>query len=87
VHGNATDVMVKDADSLLAELDPPPLAIDQAAEDEPPPPKMPTRSPSSDLHSIPLEVSPEKLDGGTSFEDSDLESELQEDPPSSFQAK
>jgi hypothetical protein len=87
VHGNATDVAVKDADSLLAELDPPPLAIDQAAEDDLPPPKMPTRSPSSDLHSIPLEVSPEKLDGGTSFEDSDLESELQEDPPSSFQVK
>lgn len=88
VQGTVTDVTVKDADSLLAELSPPPLASVQAAEGDPPPPEMPSRSPSSDLHSIPLKVSQEKSDGGPSQDlADDLESELQEDPPSSFQAK
>jgi len=76
VHGTVTDVSVKDADSLLQELAPPPLAIVQAAEGDPPPPEMPSRSPPSDLHSIPLEVSQENPDD-----------DFWKDPPSSFVAK
>ena len=76
VHGNAIDVTVKDADSLLAELDPPPLADAPAAQADPLPPDLPSRSPPSDVHSIPHEGFLENLD-----------SEPQEDPPSSFQTK
>ena len=53
---------LKDAKFLSAELKPPPLASVQAAQADPPPPEMPSRSPPSDLHSIPLEVIPEKSD-------------------------
>jgi len=87
VHGTVTDVTVKDADSLLAELDPPPLAIVQAAEADPLPPDLPTRSPPSDVHSIPLKVSQENPDGGAKSDPDDLWTELQEDPPSSFKTK
>lgn len=80
VQGTVTDVTVKDADSLLAELEPPPpLARMPAAPGDPLPPEMPSRSPPSDVHSIPLE--------GLS-ENPDLpETSPQEDPPSSFVAK
>ena len=87
VHGTVTDVSVKDADSLLEELTPAPLAIDQAAEGDPPPPDLPSRSPPSDLHSIPLEVSQENPNGGTSFPESDPDDDFWKDPPSSFQVK
>ena len=50
---------MKDADSLLAELEPPPLASVQAAVGDPPPPEMPSRSPHSHVHSIPHEGFPE----------------------------
>ena len=83
VHGTVTDVTVKDADSLLAELEPAPLASVQAAEGDPPPPELPSRSPPSDLHSIPLEVSAKKPDGCTNSDPESLECDLQEDPPSS----
>jgi hypothetical protein len=76
VHGTAIDVTVKDADSLLAELDPPPLASDQAAEGDPLPPDLPSRSPPSHVHSIPLEVSEEKPDD-----------DFWKDPPSPFETK
>ena len=76
VQGTVTDVTVNDADSLLAELDPPPLAIVQAAEGDPPPPDLPSRSPPSHVHSIPLEVSAEKLDD-----------DFWKDPPSPFETK
>lgn len=82
VQGTVTDVTVKDADSLLAELDPPQVAIDQAAEGDTPPPELVSRSPSSDLHSIPHEVTAKKPDGGADSNLEDLERELQEDPPS-----
>jgi hypothetical protein len=87
VHGTVTDVSVKDADSLLAELEPAPLANVQAAEGDPLPPDLPSRSPPSHVHSIPLEVSEEKPDGGTSFPESDPDDDFWKDPPSSFQAK
>lgn len=87
VHGTVTDVTVKDADSLLAELEPPPLADAPAAQADPPPPDLPTRSPPSDLHSIPLEVSQEKPDGGANSNPSDPDEDFWKDPPSSFQAK
>ena len=87
VHGTVTDVTIKDADSLLAELDPPPLAIDQAAQADPLPPDLAARSPPSHIHSIPLEVSEEKPDGGTLFPESDLDDDFWKDPPSSFRAK
>ena len=76
VHGTVTDVTVKDADSLLEELAPPPLVSVQAAEGDPPPPEMPSRSPPSHVHSIPLEVSQEKPD-----------SDFWKDPPSPFETK
>jgi len=79
VHGTAIDVTVKDADSLLAELDPPPLAIDQAAEGDPLPPDLPSRSPPSHVHSIPLEVSEENPE----IPDDDF----WKDPPSPFETK
>jgi hypothetical protein len=79
VQGTVTDVTVKDADSLLAELDPPPLAIVQAAEGDPPPPDLPSRSPPSHVHSIPLEVSEENPE----IPDDDF----WKDPPSPFEAK
>jgi len=60
----------------LEELAPPPLAIVQAAEGDPPPPEMPSRSPPSHVHSIPLEVSQENPDD-----------DFWKDPPSSFVAK
>ena len=83
VQGNAVDVTVKDADSLLEELTPAPLAPVPAAQADPPPPDLPSRSPPSDLHSIPHEVTPKKSDGGPYQNPADdLESELQEDPPS-----
>ncbi len=87
VHGTVTDVTVKDADSLLAELEPPPLAIVQAAERDPPPPDLPSRSPPSDLHSIPLEVSQEKPDGGVDSNPDDSEDDFWKDPPSPFEVK
>jgi len=87
VHGTVTDVTVKDADSLLAELEPAPLADAPAAQADPPPPNLPSRSPPSHLHSIPLEVSEEKPDGGASFPESDPDDDFWKDPPSSFQAK
>ena len=76
VQGTVTDVSVKDADSLLAELEPAPLAPAPAAQADPLPPDLPSRSPPSHVHSIPLKGFPEKSD-----------SQPQEDPPSSFQAK
>lgn len=82
VQGNAIDVTVKDADSLLAELEPAPLASAPAAQADPPPPDLPSRSPPSHLHSIPLKESPEKSDTPSQNLADDLESELQEDPPS-----
>jgi hypothetical protein len=87
VHGTVTDVSVKDADSLLAELEPAPLADAPAAQADPPPPDLPSRSPPSHLHSIPLEVSEEKPDGGTNLNPSDPDDDFWKDPPSSFQAK
>jgi len=87
VHGTVTDVTIKDADSLLAELDPPPLAIVQAAEGDPPPPDLPSRSPPSHVHSIPLEVSEEKPDGGINSNPEYPDDDFWEDPPSSFKAK
>ena len=87
VHGTVTDVSVKDADSLLEELTPAPLANVQAAEGDPLPPDLPSRSPPSHVHSIPLEVSQEKPDGGTSFPESDPDDDFWKDPPSSFVAK
>jgi hypothetical protein len=87
VHGTVTDVSVKDADSLLAELTPAPLASAPAAQADPPPPDLLSRSPPSDLHSIPHEVSQEKPDGGTSFPESDPDDDFWKDPPSSFQVK
>lgn len=74
VQGTVTDVTVKDADSLLEELTPAPLASVQAAEGDPPPPDLPSRSPPSHVHSIPLEVSQEKPN-------------FWEDPPSPFETK
>ncbi len=53
----------------------------------PPPPEMPSRSPPSHLHSIPLEVSEEKPDGGTSFPKSDPDEDFWKDPPSPFETK
>jgi hypothetical protein len=79
VQGTVTDVTVKDADSLLEELAPPPLAIVQAAEGDPPPPDLPSRSPPSHVHSIPLEVSQENPD--------DPDNDFWKDPPSPFEAK
>lgn len=76
VQGNAIDVTFKDADSLLAELEPAPLAPVPAAQADPLPPDLAARSPPSHIHSIPLEVSEEKPD-----------SDFWEDPPSSFKAK
>ena len=76
VQGTVTDVTVKDADSLLAELDPPPLAIDQAAEGDPLPPDLPSRSPPSHVHSIPHEGLPENPDD-----------DFWKDPPSPFETK
>lgn len=87
VHGTVTDVTVKDADSLLAELEPAPLADAPAAQADPPPPDLPSRSPPSHLHSIPLEVSQEKPDGGTSFPESDPDEDFWKDPPSPFETK
>jgi hypothetical protein len=87
VQGNAIDVTVKDADSLLAELDPPPLASVQAAVGDPLPPDLPSRSPPSHVHSIPHEVSAEKPDGGTSFPESDPDDDFCKDPPSPFETK
>jgi len=87
VHGTVTDVSVKDADSLLAELDPPPLAIVQAAEGDPLPPDLPSRSPPSHVHSIPLEVSEEKPDGGANQNPDDLSDDFWKDPPSPFETK
>jgi hypothetical protein len=87
VHGTVTDVSVKDADSLLAELTPAPLASVQAAVGDPPPPDLPSRSPPSDLHSIPLEVSQENPNGGTSFPESDPDDDFWKDPPSPFETK
>ena len=82
VQGNAVDVTVKDADSLLEELTPAPLAPVPAAQADPPPPDLPSRSPPSHLHSIPLKESPEKSNTPSQNPADDLESELQEDPPS-----
>jgi hypothetical protein len=87
VHGSAIDVTIKDADSLLAELDPPPLAIVQAAEGDPLPPDLPSRSPPSHVHSIPLEVSEEKPDGGVNSNPEDLDDDFWKDPPSPFETK
>ncbi len=87
VQGTVTDVSVKDADSLLEELTPAPLAPVPAAQADPPPPDLPSRSPPSHAHSIPLEVSQENLDGGASFPESDPDDDFWKDPPSSFQAK
>jgi hypothetical protein len=87
VHGTVTDVTVKDADSLLAELTPAPLASVPAAQADPPPPDLPSRSPPSDLHSIPLEVSPKKLDGGVDSNPEDPDDDFWKDPPSPFETK
>jgi hypothetical protein len=87
VHGSAIDVTVKDADSLLAELDPPPLAIDQAAEGDPLPPDLPSRSPPSHVHSIPHEGLPEKPDGGVNSNPDDPDDDFWKDPPSPFETK
>ena len=87
VQGNAIDVTVKDADSLLAELDPPPLASVQAAEGDPLPPDLPSRSPPSHLHSIPDEVSPKNPDGGVDSNPEDPDEEFWKDPPSPFETK
>ena len=87
VQGTVTDVSVKDADSLLAELEPAPLANVQAAEGDPPPPDLPSRSPPSHVHSIPLEVSEEKPDGGASSPTSDPDEDFWKDPPSPFETK
>lgn len=76
----------KDADSLLAELEPPTLA-DAPAAQAGPPPKCQVGVPPSHLHSIPLEVSEEKLDGGTSFPESDPDEDFWKDPPSPFETK
>ena len=64
-----------------------PLASVQAAVGDPPPPDLPSRSPPSHVHSIPLEVSEEKPDGGTSFPESDPDEDFWKDPPSPFETK
>jgi hypothetical protein len=87
VHGNAIDVTVKDADSLLAELEPAPLASVQAAVGDPPPPDLPSRSPPSHVHSIPLEVSQEKPDGGVNSNPDNPDDDFWKDPPSPFETK
>ena len=87
VQGTVTDVSVKDADSLLAELDPPPLASVQAAEGDPLPPDLPSRSPPSHLHSIPDEVSAKNPDGGSNSNPEDPDEEFWKDPPSPFETK
>jgi hypothetical protein len=79
VHGTVTDVSVKDADSLLAELEPAPLASAPAAQADPPPPDLPSRSPPSHVHSIPLEV----LEENPEIPDDDF----WKDPPSPFETK
>ena len=75
VQGTVTDVTVKDADSLLEELEPAPLATAAQVQADPLPPEMPSRSPPSNVQSIPLKVSEENPD------------DFWKDPPSSFLAK
>ena len=87
VHGTVTDVSVKDADSLLAELEPAPLASVQAAVGDPLPPDLPSRSPPSHVHSIPLEVSAEKPDGGIDSNPEIPDDDFWKDPPSPFETK